>query len=87
LYGIDYLCKIINLIERMNRLTILMISGFILFSCKNSGNKENSQVQDSSAVESKKSGESEYTCPMHPEVVRKEAGTCPQCGMELQIRS
>ena len=64
-----------------------MISGFILFSCKNSGNKENSQVQDSSAVESKKSGESEYTCPMHPEVVRKEAGTCPQCGMELQIRS
>jgi heavy metal translocating P-type ATPase len=25
----------------------------------------------------------EYTCPMHPEVVRHEPGICPICGMEL----
>ncbi|SDL73451.1 heavy metal translocating P-type ATPase [Kriegella aquimaris] len=25
----------------------------------------------------------EYTCPMHPEVVRDELGDCPICGMEL----
>lgn len=24
-----------------------------------------------------------YTCPMHPEVVQKEPGKCPGCGMEL----
>jgi FtsP/CotA-like multicopper oxidase with cupredoxin domain len=24
-----------------------------------------------------------YTCPMHPEVVSKEPGHCPQCGMKL----
>jgi FtsP/CotA-like multicopper oxidase with cupredoxin domain len=24
-----------------------------------------------------------YTCPMHPEVVQDEPGTCPQCGMKL----
>lgn len=24
-----------------------------------------------------------YTCPMHPEVVRKEPGKCPGCGMDL----
>ncbi len=24
-----------------------------------------------------------WTCPMHPEVVQDEAGTCPQCGMDL----
>jgi len=24
-----------------------------------------------------------YTCPMHPEVVRREAGSCPLCGMTL----
>src|SRR2546423_225458 len=24
-----------------------------------------------------------YTCPMHPEVVRNEPGTCPKCGMTL----
>ena len=26
----------------------------------------------------------EYTCPMHPEVVRSEPGTCPLCGMALE---
>ncbi len=26
----------------------------------------------------------EYTCPMHPEVVRAEPGTCPKCGMALE---
>ena len=25
----------------------------------------------------------QWTCPMHPEVVRDEPGTCPQCGMKL----
>lgn len=24
-----------------------------------------------------------YTCPMHPEIVRKEPGSCPICGMKL----
>jgi len=25
-----------------------------------------------------------YTCPMHPEIVRHEPGTCPTCGMALE---
>ena len=24
-----------------------------------------------------------YTCPMHPDVISTEPGTCPQCGMKL----
>ncbi len=28
----------------------------------------------------------EYTCPMHPEVVRDEPGSCPKCGMNLVAR-
>jgi Ni,Fe-hydrogenase III large subunit len=28
----------------------------------------------------------EYVCPMHPEIVRDEAGTCPLCGMDLVPR-
>ena len=25
-----------------------------------------------------------WTCPMHPEIIRKEPGNCPICGMKLQ---
>ena len=28
----------------------------------------------------------EYTCPMHPEVVRNQPGSCPVCGMALEPR-
>jgi uncharacterized membrane protein len=28
----------------------------------------------------------EYTCPMHPDVVRSEPGSCPKCGMTLVPR-
>ncbi len=28
----------------------------------------------------------EYTCPMHPEVVQHEPGSCPKCGMFLEPR-
>ncbi len=28
----------------------------------------------------------EYTCPMHPEVVQSEPGSCPKCGMDLLPR-
>ncbi|MHB1678093.1 MAG: NADH-quinone oxidoreductase subunit D-related protein [Sulfuriferula sp.] len=28
-------------------------------------------------------GEIEYSCPMHPEIVQDEPGSCPKCGMNL----
>lgn len=28
-------------------------------------------------------GASQYTCPMHPEVIKDEPGSCPICGMDL----
>ncbi|HET8838503.1 MAG TPA: heavy metal translocating P-type ATPase, partial [Flavobacteriaceae bacterium] len=34
-------------------------------------------------VKSSSSSETEYTCPMHPEIVRNEPGSCPICGMDL----
>src|SRR6266536_1831205 len=30
--------------------------------------------------------QAEYTCPMHPEIVRSEPGSCPICGMALEPR-
>jgi P-type Cu+ transporter len=32
-------------------------------------------------------GVSEWVCPMHPDVVRPEAGACPICGMALEARA
>ena len=32
-------------------------------------------------------GRATYTCPMHPEVVRDEPGSCPLCGMALERRT
>src|SRR5260370_40035922 len=29
-------------------------------------------------------GVTEYTCPMHPEIVRPGPGSCPICGMALE---
>src|SRR5215472_7092909 len=29
-------------------------------------------------------GESRWTCPMHPQIVRQEPGSCPICGMALE---
>lgn len=30
--------------------------------------------------------EIEYTCPMHPQIIRNEPGKCPICGMELVLK-
>src|SRR5262245_12044096 len=32
-------------------------------------------------------GPVEYTCPMHPEIVRDAPGACPICGMALEPRT
>src|SRR3989442_1648529 len=29
----------------------------------------------------------EYTCPMHPQIVRDQPGNCPICGMALELRT
>jgi Cu+-exporting ATPase len=29
----------------------------------------------------------EYTCPMHPEIIRDAPGSCPICGMALELRT
>ena len=29
----------------------------------------------------------EYTCPMHPQIVRDKPGNCPICGMALELRT
>jgi Cu+-exporting ATPase len=42
-------------------------------------------LQPIAAVVAQAAGE--YTCPMHPEVVRNKPGNCPICGMALEPRT
>lgn len=37
--------------------------------------------------ESRVKPKTQYTCPMHPEVVSNEPGSCPKCGMDLEPMS
>jgi heavy metal translocating P-type ATPase len=46
--------------------------------------ESHSHKHEPSVVEKKsKEGSVEYTCPMHPEVIRIALGSCPICGMDL----
>ena len=38
------------------------------------------------AVHDHPSGDALYTCPMHPQIMQDEPGTCPICGMDLVQR-
>ena len=44
---------------------------------ENSGNREAAPIPTDAT---------EYTCPMHPEIVRNAPGACPICGMALEPR-
>ena len=41
--------------------------------------KENENMHKHEMVE-----HSNYTCPMHPEVIQDHSGKCPKCGMFLE---
>jgi heavy metal translocating P-type ATPase len=34
-------------------------------------------------AEATSTSNTQYTCPMHPEIIRNEPGACPKCGMDL----
>lgn len=47
----------------------------LLVSCNDSEHNHNLEAKD------------EYTCPMHPEIVKDQPGQCPVCGMDLVKRT
>jgi Cu+-exporting ATPase len=50
--------------------------------------KQNPEVfLKNSAALDQMSTATEYTCPMHPEIIRSVPGNCPKCGMALEPRN
>ena len=50
---------------------------FLFFSCKE-------KTESKSVVDTHQhSQEEKYTCPMHPQIIKDEPGSCPICGMDL----
>jgi Cu+-exporting ATPase len=49
--------------------------------------RQPSSSSDSEVKPGEIGSSSEYTCPMHPEIVRAAPGACPLCGMALEPRT
>jgi hypothetical protein len=61
-------------------ISLIVIGGMMAFSaCNNSPKVEQKQpVEQTTKVE--------YNCRMHPDYITDKPGTCPNCGMGLQVR-
>ena len=57
-------------------LMIFLLPLFLLLSCGEEGSKTAAPKAASAKT---------YTCPMHPQVLQHEPGTCPVCGMDLVL--
>ena len=52
----------------------------------NSSSPSIEEVKDDTVVEhSKRHSDPNYVCPMHPQIVKGEEGSCPICGMDLVL--
>jgi uncharacterized protein with PIN domain len=73
----------------MKTISIVLSVAILLFvaftACQPSKDKdektETSESMDSTSNE--QMAKVQYTCTMHPEVIKDEPGKCPKCGMDL----
>lgn len=61
------------IMKRIYLMIMLLLPLTVLFSCSEE------KISDAATAAVKET----YTCPMHPQVVQHEMGTCPVCGMDL----
>lgn len=66
---------------RKSYIVKIILLGFLavgFVSCKNKAGKD---------AHAEHKQEQQYTCPMHPEIIRDKPGKCPICGMDLVPKS
>ena len=66
----------------------IFILTFVLFlfitACQQQASESvEAASQDSAVQHAEKHADPNYVCPMHPQIVRGEPGSCPICGMDL----
>jgi hypothetical protein len=44
----------------------------------------NPKKSDNTGTQNEIAGNTQYSCPMHPDVLSDQAGNCPKCGMKLE---
>lgn len=68
-----------NMKKRLNKRIFLVLPLFFL-AC-NSEEKKSEHSEKHSSMD-----KIEYSCPMHPEVIRDSPGSCPICKMDLELK-
>lgn len=62
----------------------LMAGGLLLTGCQQKPSETYADAADDTALEhAEKHADPNYVCPMHPQIVKGEPGSCPICGMDL----
>ena len=63
----------------------LLLAAMLLVACSKQPASEplRSAADDTAVEHALKHTNPQYRCPMHPDIVRDEPGTCPICGMTL----
>jgi P-type Cu+ transporter len=60
---------------------------FCSLGCKTKFEANPAKYDGSAPAAPPPAASAEYTCPMHPQIVRDRPGTCPICGMALEPRT
>jgi len=74
-----------------NIISIVLLTSavFLLSACSEQGGNEMAMEgakKETALDHAKKHMDSNYVCPMHPNIVKGEAGNCPICGMDLVLK-
>jgi len=66
----------------MKKITLISFMAVIVLAASCSNNKASQQTNEVAKQKNHKIAK-QYTCTMHPEVIKDKAGVCPKCGMDL----
>lgn len=72
---------------RLRFIFLMLLVGFVVGYWENIANHIDRWRRPETAPEVVAASEIEYYCPMHPNIIRAEPGSCPICGMPLAKRA